>query len=300
MHELERSFLSSIGGAYALDAQARTALAPALEVHLERARRAWPKLALAGRDYAEHLARCAPDEGDPANAFAAMETSDLYLALGCAQGERAALEAFEEHVMPAVPRAISRIDRDDEFVREVMEEVRIKLLVGDGREPRIAGYLGRGPLTSWVQVAAIRTAYGLKRRRGHEVVGLDDDLELPIGGDPELERLRAEVQAPFREAFREALASLSPRERTILRLYLLEEVSSEAIATMYRVHRATVARWVARAREQVHAETRKRLIRTLGLDAGAFESLMGKVLSGLDVSLAAFLDSADPNASESK
>jgi RNA polymerase sigma-70 factor (ECF subfamily) len=288
--DLARSFLRGLEGAYELDGPTLHAVGPALEVHLAAARAKWPKVALAGEDFAEHLARCAPDVEDLSHALDGLCTADVYLACACARGDRAALEAFEEHVMPQVPRAIVRIDRDDAFVREVMEEVRIKLLVGDGREPRVASYLGRGPLTSWVQVTAIRTAYSLKRRRSPEEPVEEAELELSLDDSPELAHLRATVQTPFRVAFREALASLAPRERTVLRLYLIEEVSAETLATMYGVHRATIARWIGAARQQVHDETRRRLSSALGLDANGFESLMRNVLSGLDVSLASFLE----------
>lgn len=288
--DLALSFLRGLAGAYELDGPTLHAVGPTLESHLAAARAKWPKVALSGEDFAEHLARCAPEADDLARALDGLCTADVYLACACARGDRAALEAFEEHVMPQVPRAIVRIDRDDTFVREVMEEVRIKLLVGDGREPRVASYLGRGPLTSWVQVTAIRTAYSIKRRKSPEEPVDEAELELSLDESPELAHLRATVQEPFRIAFREALASLAPRERTVLRLYLIEEVSAETLATMYGVHRATIARWIGAARQQVHDETRKRLSKALGLDARAFESLMQNVLSGLDVSLASFLE----------
>ncbi|MCB9623706.1 MAG: sigma-70 family RNA polymerase sigma factor [Sandaracinus sp.] len=291
MPDLGHSFLRGLAGAYELDGPTVLAVGPTLEAHLARARARWPRVALSGDEFAEHLARCAPDADELANALGGLCTDDVFLACACARGDRAAIEAFEAEVMPHVPRAIVRIDRDETFVREVMEEVRIKLLVGDGREPRIASYLGRGPLTSWVQVTAIRTGYSFKRKRNPETPVADEDaFDLPIDDDPELARLRERVQEPFRAAFREALASLSPRERTLLRLYLLEEVSAETLGTMYDVHRATIARWITQARRQVHDETRRRLSKTLGLDARAFESLMNRVLSGLDVSLASFLE----------
>lgn len=295
MQDLGHSFLRGLAGAYELDRSTLHAVGPTLEAHLADARARWPKVALSGEDFAEHVARCAPEPDELARALDGLCTADVFLACACARGDRAALEAFEAQVMPHVPRAIARIDRDDAFVREVMEEVRIKLLVGDGREPRIASYLGRGPLTSWVQVTAIRTAYSLKRRKNPEqptgdLDELDDELELPLDDSPELAQLRATVQAPFRIAFREALASLSSRERAVLRLYLIEEVSAETLGTMYGVHRATIARWITAARKQVHDETRRRLSKALGLDARAFESLMHHVLSGLDVSLASFLE----------
>lgn len=289
--DIGQSFLRGIAGAYDLEASAIEQLGPVLQSHLKRARAAWPGVVLRGEDFAEHLAACAPDAEDPAQALDEMHTADLYLACACAKGVRAAIEAFEESIMSRVPRAVARIDSDDEFIRNIMEEVRIKLLVGDGRPPRIASYLGRGPLSSWVMVTATRAAYSAKRGKNKELPTPAEDLDLPmIEDDPELAQLRAQVQEPFARAFRAALDSLDVRGRTILRLYLIEEVSAETIAQMYSVHRATVARWIAKARHEVFVATKKRLSNELDLDSKAFESLMAKILSGLDLSLSSFLE----------
>lgn len=289
--DIGQSFLRGIAGAYDLEADAIAALGPVLEEHLRKARAAWPGVVIRGEDFAEHLAACAPEAEDPGQALDEMHTTDLYLAYACSMGNRAAIEAFEEKVMARVPRAVARIDSSDDFISTIMEEVRIKLLVGDGRPPRIASYLGRGPLTSWVMVTATRAAYSAKRGKNRELLTPPEDLDVPmIEDDPELAQLREQVREPFVRAFREALASLDIRGRTVLRLYLIEEVSAETIGRMYSVHRATVARWIAKARRDVFVATKKQLSSELDLDSRAFESLMAKLLSGLDLSLSSFLE----------
>ncbi|WP_395812894.1 sigma factor-like helix-turn-helix DNA-binding protein [Archangium minus] len=69
---------------------------------------------------------------------------------------------------------------------------------------------------------------------------------------PSLETVLTQVLA-------EALAALPSRERTVLRLHLVEGLSLERIGTVYRTHKSTVSRWLARAREEVLAGTRSRL-----------------------------------------
>ncbi len=289
MLDLGQSFLRGIAGAYDLADDIVGKLGPSLAEHLTRARATWPNVHLDGEDFAQHLAACAPDARDPAEALAAMHTSDLYLAAACAAGLDSAIAAFESEVMSQVPRAVSRVDSNRAFIENVMEEVRVKLLVGDGRAPRISTYLGRGPLSSWVMVVAVRTAYGIKRKRGKEIPTPELDVPL-LQGDAELAHLRKQVREPFGRAFRAALAELSTRDRNVLRLYLIEEVGTESIARMYRVHRATVARWIARSRDSVANGTRKRLRKELSLSDGTFESLVRKIVTGLDLSLASFLE----------
>jgi RNA polymerase sigma-70 factor, ECF subfamily len=91
--------------------------------------------------------------------------------------------------------------------------------------------------------------------------------------------------AEFRASLREAIDALSPRERNVLRLHLLEGMSLEEVGRVYDAHRASVARWIARARTEILADTRKRLSARLRLQEGEFDSLMGLVRSDLDQSL---------------
>lgn len=290
--DLSRSFAAGIEDAYDLDGEARAQLGPLLDELLTRARATWPDARLSGTDFAAHLAMVAPEADDVAAALEDMNTDDLYLAAACAKGEKGALRHFEKRIMPRAERAAARIDGDPGFIDEVLAEVRVKLLVGQqDKPPRIVAYLGRGPLAHWVQVTAMRVAQTFKRRGARREVAMEvpDIVESVIGDDPELAPFAEQLRGPFAEAFQEALQELSARERNVLRLYLIEEVSAEKIGRMYRVHRATVARWIAQSRRAVHAATKKRLAQRLELEPMSFESVMGQMLSGVDLSLASFL-----------
>ena len=207
-----------------------------------------------------------------------------------------AAEAFEQAVMAEIPKVVARVDRTASFVDELVATVRIKLLVGDGtRPPAIGSYIGHGPLTAFAQVVATREALSAKRKRSKEdPVDRESLLHLPMDQeDPELGEIKRQVEAPFRRAFRAAIDDLDRRDRNVLRLYLVEGVGSEAIAKMYGVHRATVARWVSDAREAVFKGTRKRMKRELQLGSASFASLMGKLATQLDVTLTSWLDGED-------
>lgn len=290
--DLTRSFAAGIEDAYDLDGETRARLEPLLDELLTKARAAWPEAELSGRDFAAHLAVVAPEADDVAAALADMNTDDLYLAAACAKGDEGALRHFEKRIIPRAERATARIDGDPGFVDEVLAEVRVKLLVSQrDKPPRIVAYLGRGPLAHWVQVTAMRVAQTFKRRGARREVAMEipDVVASVLGDDPELAPFADELREPFAEAFQEALQELSARERNVLRLYLIEEVSAEKIGRMYRVHRATVARWIAQSRRAVHAATKKRLAQRLELQPMSFESVMGQMMSGVDLSLASFL-----------
>jgi RNA polymerase sigma-70 factor, ECF subfamily len=79
------------------------------------------------------------------------------------------------------------------------------------------------------------------------------------------------------------------RDRTLLRLRLVEGVEVERIATMYRVHRTTVTRWLADTRTALFDETRRILTAELGATGAELDSLAGLVRSQLHVSLVRLL-----------
>lgn len=288
---LESSFVVAVGDAYRIAPGALAELSGALSEHLAAARADWPGVEVSGADFAVYLAERVPDDGAPAAALTAMRTSDLYLACACVLGARGSAEAIERAVIPAVIKAIARVDASPDFLDDVVAQLRAKLLVRDGEQaPRIARYLGRGPLSAFAQVMALRIAQTIKRRASSEDP-LDSRIEPPIDADdPEHAQIKDELRDPFRRAFRETLAELSPRTRNVLRLYLVEEVASETIGRMYGVHRATVARWVAEGREEVLAGVRKRLMKELKLGRASFDSFARNLAGQLDVSLAGFLE----------
>jgi RNA polymerase sigma-70 factor (ECF subfamily) len=265
------------------------------EPHLDELYRlamaAHPRISVTGEAYVSFVvARL--DEEVPSEAVAA----DLLLACGCANGDSEALAAFEAGYVSQVASFIARVDASPAIVDEVKQRLRERLLVDDGlKRPRIGDYGGRGRLASWVRVAAIRIALDMKARGGMHVDEAAADA-LFVEDDPELDYLRVRYREQFQNAFVEALATLDPRDRLLLKLNLIDGLNIERIGRMHGVHRATVARWIAAAREQLFERTRDSLHRELGVSATEFASLVRLVRSQLDVSLCRLLgDQAAPS-----
>lgn len=255
------------------------------------ARAALPDLgAVTDEGFVAWLAERLP-EGSPADVLAGIHPDDLLLACGCARGLPEAVRAFEQRYADALHAAARRVQSDREFIDEVVQRVRVKLLVGDNGPPAIASYLGRGPLRAWVQVTTTRLALTLRRSEGRRREDRDDGLTdaLPDVIQPELAHIRDAYRAQFEEAFRDSLASLTARERNVLRHYLLEGLNIDRIGKMYGAHRATVARWIAAARDKLLDETRRTLVARLRIGPSELDSLMGLVQSQLDLSIASFL-----------
>ena len=66
--------------------------------------------------------------------------------------------------------------------------------------------------------------------------------------------LAAERRERLRTVLTAAIEALPARARLLVRLHHLEGVTLDALARMHAVHRATVARWLAGAREAMLAE----------------------------------------------
>lgn len=272
-----------------------TTVTPTLQDVIDRARAGWPELDL---DEAGFLAHVERGVGRPlaqldASELAALHAADLWLAFGCSVGDPAALAAFDGEVLSQTGMLLGRMQPKPELVDEVRQALRHKLLVAEpGQRPRIAEYAGRGPLQAWVRVTAVRAALDLLRAQGVRT-GADvepDDLARDGGDSPELEYVKERYRPQFKAAFQEALRGLDAEQRNVLRLHVVEGLNIDEIGALFKVHRSTVARWIAAARNQVLAAARKRLRAELGLSAGEFDSLAGVVRSQLDLSVAKILD----------
>jgi RNA polymerase sigma-70 factor (ECF subfamily) len=280
-------------------AGARAALdGPALERTLQElvaaARRAWPSVRLPPERFAAYLAERLPAQVDRAR-LSTLHAADLYLACACLEGDRAALAELERGALQGAAAAAARVDRSPAFADEVKQVLRQRLLSPEDGRPRLLEYEGRAPLRSWVRAAAVRTALNLTRGKRAGAASEDGDAplqSLTAGGlDPELDYVQRKYRPHFVACFKEAMAALDSRERTVLRLHLVEGAGLEGIARYYRVHRTTVTRWMATARAQLVANTRRLLTERLRLTGTEVESLVRSLGSRLDFSISQVLTS---------
>jgi RNA polymerase sigma-70 factor (ECF subfamily) len=214
---------------------------------------------------------------------------DLYLACACAAADPAALAAFDEELAPAMRGAVRRIDHRDDFVDEVIQVIRERVLVAQpGALPRIAEYAGQGTLRSWVRIAAMRIAMNMRRDRRRDVLVDDDRLFETIAAEHapgSAVRYREAATVALRAAF----AALSARERNLLRMHHLHELTVDELAPTLKVHRATVARWIAAARDRLLAETRIALASQLDVSEITIDSILRGIASEVEVSVVRLL-----------
>ncbi|RKH50516.1 sigma-70 family RNA polymerase sigma factor [Corallococcus llansteffanensis] len=254
--------------------------APPDAVYLQ-ARAAWPGVVLAREDFLAHLAARAASSGGAQ----APHVEDLYLACACAKGLPPALAHFERLHLPAARHALARRGLSPDVVDEALQRLRERLLLArpDG-PPRVAEYDGRGPLEAWVRTVALRLAMTeLRERAMRPAEALIPALMPP--DDASFAALKHRHHADIEASIAAALASLEPRQRTFLRLHLVENVGVEDIGKVHGVSRATMTRWLKAARDTLAERTHAELRRRLNVGESELHSLAHSLLSGLDLSV---------------
>lgn len=241
-----------------------------LATSLEAIRTRWPEAPAPDAAFAAYVAERKTGER--------LRLEDLYLAWWCTRGDSRAIAAFDEAHAEIVERLLQRFHRLD--ADELRQRLRVKLFVGE--RARIRDYAGAGFLANWVKVIAARTFVDAAREHTRERADpLPPHADAVDRDDPRGAAQRAEVIAVVKRALDTAITALPSRERTYLRHVIIDGLTQEQIAATYAVHRVTVARALASARQQLHEMTRGLVIAELG----SVGSTLLVIDSQLDLSL---------------
>jgi RNA polymerase sigma-70 factor (ECF subfamily) len=251
----------------------------AVDQVIDRAVAAHPGLAAYAPDLTARVAELGPTALDHAD--------DLLLAGASAAGDPLAIAALNRHVEALAP-ALRRVGVDGDDLADLLQELREWLFVGDGSGPRIRSYSGRGSIAGWLRVVAIRRAHRARAAQKRTVAPEILDLQ-PPGLDVELDYLKQAYRSHFSAALRSAIAELPRRERNLLRLHVSDRLTIDQLAAVYHLHRATVARQLAAARQSVVERMRAELAQRLQVDTEELESVLRLIASNIEVSLASAL-----------
>jgi RNA polymerase sigma-70 factor (ECF subfamily) len=247
---------------------------------MDRAQSLWPELKTSGsEDFANHVQGLAvgPDDLE-------LHGHELYLAFACARGDDAALRVLEREYLAQTGRAVGRVNSAPEFVDEVHQALRERLLVGS--QPKIAQYAATGSLGAWLRVSALRVALNhQKTNRGRQELLVEAMVEPSSSPASDPEPYRGAIQ----EALLSAFGTLDVRQRNVLRLHYIEGLNIDQIGALYGAHRATAARWLGRAREQIFDHVAEQVQRKLGLSPSEFRGVLVDVRSKLEISVVRLL-----------
>jgi len=274
-------------------------VAGALQAWIDRAREAMPEIAIDDDALIDAVTDKLRPEGWTALSAAldALDAGELALASACAHGDPIALRHFETTYFGIIDAALAPMKLPAGVADEVRQLVRTKLLVGDGDAlPKIRDYAGRGQLGGLVRVIAVRTALTLVKHQ-HNQVPIDDIESQSVAEEilatsvaPELQLVKQRYRGEFKDAFERAIGELSARDRTLLKLHLLERSTIDEIGALYKVHRATAARWLEAIRDRLGDRTRELLGEKLDLGSTELDSVVRVVQSQISLSIDRLLD----------
>jgi RNA polymerase sigma-70 factor (ECF subfamily) len=267
----------------------------ALRAFAERGAAAWPAVTLPAEVLAGYLGERAPADVAPVDWLAGVRAGDLFLACACAEGVPAALRAFEAAFVGQMGKYLHALRPTRQIVDDTTQELLEKLFVGvAGGPPRIRQYDGQGALGAWVRVAAVRTALNLLKAQEAGPQASDEVDEIAAAvvprSNPEIEVLEARYRDEFMTAFRQAMVALTPRQRALLRLTIVERVTPARLGVMYGVHRTTAMRWVESAQEEILSRTRATMMERLDLSPSECDSLLALLKSRIDITLGPLLE----------
>jgi RNA polymerase sigma-70 factor, ECF subfamily len=244
----------------------------------------WPQLPAPDGEFASFVRDRGIDEAHPTRA------SDLLLAFHAGRGHPIAIAAISGLLEQLRP-PMRRTGADSSAIDELLAELPADLCTPrDGGAPRIYGYSGRGPLVAWLRVVAIRTMIK-RRQRAEDPAGNDHELAELAAPDlgPELAIVRARYAREFRAAFGAAIERLEPHDRALLRQHHLDGVGLDQLARLHAVHRATIARRLAAARDAISATVRRRLLSELRVGGDTVDSIIRLVHGEIEQSLERYL-----------
>ena len=103
--------------------------------------------------------------------------------------------------------------------------------------------------------------------------------------DPELSYLKQHYRSEFTECVSRALDTLAAKDRTLLKYRFADGLGIDAIGKIYGVHRATAARWLAKARQAFLDGVSEQLGRKFAVSEPEYQSILRLVRSRIDIDL---------------
>lgn len=291
--------MSSVEGAFvaalADDAKPRFAdphaLAAALRSLDDAARAAYPELDVDPLTFARELARRLA-AGAGLDQLARLRGDHVYLAVACEAGDARAHAHVERMMRAELDGAAHRLRARTDQADDVRGQLGRLLFTSEpGRVAGLASYSGRGDLPAYLRVIATRELVKVIDK-GRREIAVDEasflDKLSPVS-DPEVGYLRDRYRADVDAAIRAALATMSGDSRALLRYSVIDAWSIDRIAELYGIHRATAARRVTAARDELGDAIRTELAARLAIPATEVDSLVRLVQSRVDVSLSRLL-----------
>ncbi len=220
-------------------------------------------------------------------------SAEDYLRLACLAGCPGAAEAFESQYFGVLREVVQRICPDSDATEMTLQRLREKLLMP--ASSKLAAYASSGSFRAWLRVVATRAALDTTRQLGTSP-RWDQDLSerlRDLATSPEERLVRHDLRELFHASLRSAVQQLPERERQALHMHVALDWSVTQIGRAFAVHRATAARWLISAKEQINRHLMKELEAKAQLDATDAIGFFRDVRSRLELSLSRIFETED-------
>lgn len=197
--------------------------------------------------------RC-PSNPRSSDAMSLRLHADVGLVRACLCGDRRSLAAFDRLLRQVIAPVCTRLEVHRSDRADVHQRLLLRLLIDvPGRAAQLRSYRGQGSLVAWLRICATREILAERRRRHParaELVAYAHALG--DAADPESIALGEERRRRLAAALHDGIAGLEPRLRASLRA-IVDGQPTRELATRYGVHRVTITRWAAQARDSLRA-----------------------------------------------
>jgi RNA polymerase sigma-70 factor len=256
---------------------------------LERARQEWPGVDVSESSFVAYVATRLRRGPDIEAALSLMNVPDLYICCACVSRVPGAAEALERRYFGEIASALRKVQGSRLMLEEVTQSVRESLfLPREGRDPQLSAYQGVGPLRRWVRIIALRAGFKALRSEQRLDETEPDEVERLSGplaeSDIELLHLRALYTREVKGALEDAIRSLKPDERELLRRYYFQDLGVVQLGELLGVHHTSISYRLGKARSKVLSATRRALMAKLNIGRAELDSLIRAIRSQVDVS----------------
>lgn len=205
--------------------------------------------------------------------LATINCEDLCLAVACAKGDEAAWEDFFREYRGYMVNMARGMTQDAGAAEQLADSTFAELYglreSSGARVSKFSFYSGRGSLRGWLRAVVYQLSADSHRQTSRFVqteepedmdrlVRADAPARVPSG---EIAFIRDRYRAAVSDALRGAIGDLEPRERLLLAYYYYDELTLREIGRMFKVHEATISRWLTKVQKKIRKLVEKRLSR---------------------------------------
>lgn len=169
--------------------------------------------------------------------------SDKELLERCSSANNSGYSLLYHRYSKIVFNSIYRILNDREDAEDILQEVFVKAFSEIKSLKNIESFGG------WIKRIAINQSLNFLRKKKIYFTQIDDDKTLDFSDDDELEQ-KLEMESRVKE-LQNIIAEFPPQTRTIVNLFLFEEMPQEEIAKLLNIPHGTVRSYYNRAKKKI-------------------------------------------------